>query len=302
MTADPTIATTQNDPRAQRLLAAQAQLYRDAKAIHQTRVATVFALAAGTVAAALFAPGARTTLGLTGGVLAFAWSLLGGARERRCVKEAVSVQEEFDTYVYQLPWNDFATDRVDPVRIATAASRYRGNRTRDWYPPTAPVVRPLDVLICQRSNLGWGASVHRLYAAILTGALLTLVGAAVALALSTGLLVTEALAAIVVPLLAPVRELLELIRGNRESEQTKRQAEAKIASLWRRAITHQAPVELADCRVVQDRIVSIRQSNAHVPDRIDGWWRSRHETAMRNTAAHMIEEAVRAGVVQKPSK
>jgi hypothetical protein len=242
-------------------------------------------------------PDARTAIGLLGGIVTFLWSWLGGAREKRKVKEAAAVQEQFDTYVYDLPWNDMAAERVDPIRIATAAGRYRGNRTRDWYPPTDPVIRPLDILICQRSNLGWGAAVHQLYAAVLTGALLVLAGVGIGVAWLAHLTFVEALAAVALPLLAPGREIFDQIRANRESENTKRGTEAKISALWHQALAQVDRVQIADCRAVQDRIHGIRLSNAHVPDRIDALWRTRNESAMRVSAEHLVAEATQAGLV-----
>lgn len=297
MVSGSSIAVAQNDSQAQRLLAAQARLYSDAKNVQHVRIAIVFGLSAATVAVALFMSEARTVVGLVGGLATFFFSLLGSVRERHVVRDAAAVQEQFDTYVFDLPWNSLAVDLVSPTQVSIAAKRYRGDRTRDWYPDTAPVVRPLDVLICQRSNLGWGAVVHRLYAAVLVAALLALLGVGVGVSLLAGVTFGEALAAVFVPLLGPGRELFELFRANRDSEETKRKLEAKISSLWVDALAQRRPVTVDDCRAVQNRIHTIRVSNAHVPDGIDRWWRSRNETAMRDTARQLVEDAVRVGLV-----
>ena len=192
-------------------LAAQSRLYTDAKRLHDTRVLTVVALAAITITVALAFPEARTAVGTIGGAVTFFWSVLGGGREKRCRRQAAFVQEEFDTYVFDIPWNAMAADHPPPTLIAEAAARYRGNRAKDWWLITGPVACPLDTLICQRSNLGWGASIHWLYAAILTGALVGIVLSGVAVGLIANLTTTDALAALVVPLLGPARELIEMI-------------------------------------------------------------------------------------------
>ena len=170
------------------------------------------ALALLTITTALALPDARPVVGSIGGALTFLFSVLGSDREKRRRKEAAFVQEEFDTYVFDLPWNDFAADRPSPTLIAEAAARYTDGRTHDWYPDTDPVVRPLDVLICQRSNLGWGSSIHRFYAAVLSGVLVLLAVAGVVIALVIGLSFAHALIALLIPLLGPARELIELIR------------------------------------------------------------------------------------------
>ncbi|WP_152990745.1 S-4TM family putative pore-forming effector [Sphaerimonospora mesophila] len=289
------IATAQNTDYSRRLLAAQSRLYTDAKRIHDVRVATVVVLAIATVALALTLPDLRLVVGTIGGALTFLWSIMASGREKRRRREAVYVQEEFDTHVFGLPWNNFAADHPSPTVIVESAARYRGNRTKDWYPDTRNVVRPLDVLICQRSNLGWGSSMHRLYAACLTGAVVLLVVAGVVVALIARLSAADALTAVLIPFLGPVRELVEMVQANRDSGDMKAKTEAKVLDLWSRGLKDAGAVTIDDCRAVQDRILSIRQSNAHVPDWLDNIRRSHNEALMQESAEHMIEEAVRHG-------
>lgn len=294
----PEISVAQNTDRAQRLIAAQSRRYTDAKGLHDTRVITVTALAVATVIAALAYPDARIVIGTIGGAVTFFWSVLGGGREKRCRKQAAFLQEEFDTYVFDMPWNNMAAEHPSPTLIADAAARYRGKRTKDWYPTTAPVARPLDILICQRSNLGWGASIHRLYAAILTGLLVALILTGTAVALTANLNATEVLTVLLVPLLGPARELIEMIRNNRDSADFKASTENKVHSLWRDGLEPSGQVTIEDCRAVQDQILTIRQTNAHVPDWLDNLRRKRSETLMQESATHLVEEAVQHGKIR----
>lgn len=292
------IAIAQNTNHSQRLLAAQSRLYTDAKNIHNLRVITVFALAIATIAVAIALPSARPVVGATGGAVTFLWSVVASGREKRRRREAASVQEEFDTHVFALPWNEYAADRPSPTVVAEAAARYRGNRTKDWYPDTRNVIRPLDVLICQRSNLGWGASMHRFWAALLTGLLVTLVGAGISVSLTAHLSVSDALVAVLVPCLGPGRELVEMITANRDSADAKSKVEGKILALWDRAMKDERSVTVDDCRSVQDLILNTRQSNAHVPDWLDNLRRNRNESVMQESAEHLIEAAIQRGRIR----
>lgn len=105
----------------------------------------------------------------------------------------------------------------------------------------------------------------------------------------------DALVALVVPLLGPAHELIKMIGDNRDSSDTKTKLETKVHSLWERALRPDHEITITDCRAVQDQILSIRQVNAHVPDWLDNFWRTRNETLMQESAAHLIEEAVRHG-------
>lgn len=291
------IAVAQNTDHSQRLLAAQSRLYTDAKLIHDGRVITVVVLAVVTIAVALALPDVRQAVGAIGGAIIFLWSVLGSSREKRRRREAASVQEEFDSYVYGIPFNDFAVDRPSPTLVAEAAARYKGNRTKDWYPDPRPVIYPLDVLICQRSNLGWGSSVHRYYAACLLVVLLGLVLSGVAVAALAGLSLGDSLVAVLVPLLSPAREIIEAIRANYESADIKAKTESKVLRLWQRGMEDANAVTTEDCRSVQDRILQIRQTNAHVPDWLDDLRRNRNESVMRESAQHLKEEAAERGRV-----
>ncbi|MFF0533605.1 S-4TM family putative pore-forming effector [Nocardia amikacinitolerans] len=289
------IAIAQNSDYSQRLLAAQSRLYTDAKRIHDLRILTVVVLAIVTIVVALATPQLRAVIGSVGGITAFLWSLLAGEREKRRRKEAASVQEEFDTHVFSLPWNSYVSDHPSPTLIAEAAARYRGNRTRDWYPDTRNVIRPLDVLICQRSNLGWGTSMHRFYAATLTVAVTLMILAGVAVAYFAQFSIADGLTAILIPLLGPVRELVEMIRANRESSDSKAKAESTLLQLWNRAMQDPDALTVEDCRRLQDRIIAIRLSNAHVPDWLDNLRRSRSEAVMQDSADHLVHQAVQNG-------
>jgi len=289
------IAVAQNTDHSRRLLAAQSRLYTDAKRIHDGRLITVVFLAVASIAVALAVPEARQAVGATGGAITFLWSVLGSSREKRRRREAANVQEEFDTHVFGIPTNEFAVDRPSPTLVAEAAARYKGNRTKDWYPDPRPVIYPLDVLICQRSNLGWGSSVHRLYAACLLAALLGLIFSGLTVTALAGLSLVDGLIAVLVPLLSPARELIEGIRANYESSDTKAKAESKVLRLWQRGMEDPGAVTAEDCRSVQDRILQIRQSNAHIPDWLDNMRRDRNESVMHQSAQHLKEEAVHHG-------
>lgn len=280
----------QEQPYAQRLLAAQSRLYSDAKYLHRFRLPVTFILAASSVVAGLVLPNARPGLGVAGVAVSVAWSALAFTPERRKKSAAVAVQEEFDCYVYELPWRSSAIEHPSATTVAEAAARYRGNRLSAWYPRTGPLPRPLDVLVCQRSNLGWGTASHRQYAAFLVGLLVVLILAIVALIsqIDNGMFLA-------LPLLAPAKEIFELVREHRMSADSKESAEAKIRKLWDQALADSSAVTIVDCRDMQDQILLTRRSNPSVPDWFDDRRRKMHEASMRESTEHYIEQAIAAG-------
>lgn len=292
---EPPIREAQNSDHSLRLLAAERRLYSDAKKQHAARISIVSVAALAGIVAALTIPAARTPIGIITGTALLILGVVGGSREKRKVREAASVQEEFDTRLFGLPWSDMLTERPSPSIIAAAARRYDGPSVEDWYPDTATVGRPLDVLICQQSNLGWGVPLHRAYAATLVGILITVLVLAGLTGALLGIPVWDTLVAIYVPLLPVLRELAEMIKGHFDNAQSKASAEGKVNALWRRGLGDPHSISEADCRAVQDCLLNTRRTNASIPDWFDRLRHSTNEANMRATAEHLIAEARQRG-------
>ncbi len=286
------VAVAQNTPEMLRLLLAQRRLYADAKTMQYTRLAIVFFGAAASCIIALLSPKAVAAISLAAGVGLVLYSLFGSTREKDKVKQGAAVQELFDCSVLALDWNDLCADRPTQQVIADATTRSSGDLTtlRDWYPATGRAPRPFDVLICQRSNLGWGASLHTRWAAALTAAML-LVSAAV-----VGVYVWRGLPFItLVPLLGPLREAGDLIRAHRENASSKQDLERSVMTLWRHALADPHDVGESELRRVQDRILGLRQTNANVPDWFHYRRRPANEASMQDAADALVREAETRG-------
>lgn len=291
----PAIFAAQNTQDARRKVAAQARLYSEAKRVWGLRVAAVFVLAAASGAAALAAAdAARTGIGVGVGVLLLVLSIVGGDVEKRKRLQAAAVQEEFDTGVFRLPWNDLDGARPSPTVIAQAAARYDGGRDKDWYPDTEGTHRPFDVLICQSSNLGWGSATHRAWAWILTAALASLAALVAGLVFLFHLDANDLFAAVIAPAVAPVKELVEQIKSHFETARDKADVDSRISSAWAAGMGGDVPTEEL-LRRVQDRILGFRRRNHYVPDWVDNRLRAKNETVMATTAADKVAESARAG-------
>jgi hypothetical protein len=293
---DPSIFEAQNTPDAQRRVAAQARLYSDAKALYFARILAITVLsAASSVAALASADEARTFIGAGGGGVVLVLSLVGGQIEKRRRLQAAAIQEEFDTGVFHLPWNSMEAQRPSSITIASAAKRYRGGREKNWYPNTHGTHRPFDVIICQSSNLGWGAATHRIWAWTLVAFLGALVAYLVVIALVAGLIAKDIITALAIPALAPVKELSEQIGAHFATGRDKEGAEAKINDAWSDGMRGVAVPSEELLRTIQNKILSFRQRNQYVPDWLDKLLRRRSETAMQATAADRVAEAARYG-------
>lgn len=292
----PPIAVAQNTDDAVRKVEAQARLYSDAKSLGAYRLALVLIFAVASSAASLAsAATARDVIGIGGGMALLVASVYGAGVEKRKRNLAVAVQESFDVQVFQLPWNELELQRPSSTLIADAAARYTGKRQRDWYPDTQGTHRPFDVLICQSSNLGWGAATHRSWAWLLTAATAISVAVVAAGAALSPLSLRDALVAIGVPALAPLREALDHIRSNFEISREKEDAQAQLGAAWDSGLSGARVPTEPFLRQVQNKMIALRQRQQYVPDWLDERLRTRNEHAMRTSAADLVEQARRAG-------
>lgn len=299
MLTEPPIETAQNRPDAQLRLAAQARLYSDVKRDQAVRLGAATATGAVVAVLSLFYPG--KAIGVIAGIgLLFLNGLLM-YRERRRTALAVAIQEDFDCLVLQLPWNDVLLPRRPTGQeIAAAAHRYDGGRTKDWYPSTGTLQRPLDVAVCQQSNVGWGAPVHRAWGWTVVAMAATFALAQAAVWAAADLSAADGLDALVAPFLATYWEAFELSRRNFESAREKEACQAQILEAWAAAMTG-VPLSDDRCRQYQDAIAHIRRHNAQVPDWFDRRLSATNERAMRMSAQDMIDQATRAGLTEQPS-
>ena len=292
----PPIAVAQNTDDAVRKVEAQARLYSDAKSLAALRLAFVLVFAVASSAASLAsAATARDVIGIGGGMAVLVAAVFGAGVEKRKRNLAVAVQESFDVQVFQLPWNELEFQRPSSTLIADAAARYTGERQGDWYPDTHGTHRPFDVLICQSSNLGWGAATHRAWAWLLTAATAAAVAVVAAAAALSPLSLRDTLVAIGVPALAPLREALDHIRSNFELAREKEDAQAQISAAWDGGLSGARVQTEEFLRHVQNKMITLRQRQQYVPDWLDERLRARNEHAMRTSAADLVEQARRAG-------
>lgn len=293
----PSIFEAQNTRDARRHVAAQARTYSDAKRVLSWRVAGVFVLALALACAvcAVKFPNVRSVVGGAGGVGVLLFSFAAGNLEKVLRYRAAAIQEEFDTNVFQMRWNSFQADRPNAHDVNRAADRYRGDRDSNWYDPTRGTHRPYDVLICQSSNLGWGASMHFRSAWMLIGVLVFLLAAVSGAQMLLKLPASDFLLALVVPLSGPFKEVIEQIAGNLETSRAKESAERKISDFWRQGMSGgDAPTE-QNLREIQDNILQFRQSNPYIPDWLDSLFHEKNESAMRTSVEARVEEARRCG-------
>ncbi len=149
----------QNAEPQLKLLRARQQLYASATTFLILQLfLTLLIPLVGTVLAA-FRPDTKPYVAAAALTVLLLDILLLDRQQKRLLKRAAKVAEQFDCTVLELPWNEFTVgDRIETEEVHSAAKAYAKSHNDklllDWYPPEVGTI-PLSMarIICQRTNL-----------------------------------------------------------------------------------------------------------------------------------------------------
>ena len=294
------IRIEQNRPERLELLRAQRLFYGRAKKYQA--LFTLLALllpAIGVIFGASY-PEIRPFLGL-GSILVvlIEVGIISRGQKEDC-KRAARIQEQFDTEVLSLEWNQLvAGKRVDAEDLREIATGPipEGERRRlvDWYEPVISRL-PLELgrLICQRTNLAYDMRVRKQYAAILIWtAVLLFVGLAL-VGLWQGLTWRELILTMGVPVLPLAAYVLREHRKQHDTIETLTTLKSEQEKMWEKALAGASSEELAVMsRNLQDAIYRHRASNPLVFDWLYARLRAKEEGLTRHAVEKLVEQAER---------
>lgn len=288
----------QNKPERLELLRAQRLFYARAK-LYQT-LFTLLALLLPTIGLIFGAsfPEIRPFLALGSiVVLLIEVGIISRGQKEDC-KRGARVQEQFDTEVLKLEWNQLvAGKRVDAedVRSIATGPIPEGERRRliDWYEPViSRLSLELGRLICQRTNLAYDMRVRKKYAAILIWMVVFLfVGLALA-GLWQGLTWRDLILTMGVPVLPFAAYVLREYRKQHDTIETLATLKSEQEKMWDKALAGASAADLTVMsRALQDAIYRHRASNPLVFDWLYNWLRAREEGLTRHAVEKLVAEA-----------
>lgn len=165
------IATRQNEDNSIAMLAAQRQLYRDVKTFNTISVAVSVWIPFVLAVILLFIP-ENTEWKYASYILSIVSMFFGFVIDKYIEEKkklAAFIQQKFDVYVYEMPWDKriFGKDKNVNHEIATYSKKILSNpqekkKLKDWYTPGVDEKSTIDgILTCQRENLGWDVGLRR---------------------------------------------------------------------------------------------------------------------------------------------
>lgn len=278
--------------RAQRLFYARAKLYQSIFALLALLLPAI-----GIVFGASF-PEIRPFLGLGSILLLLLEVGVISRKQKEDCKRGAKIQEQFDTEVLKLDWNQLVAGRrvdAEEVRAITATPVADAERKRlmDWYEPVVSRL-PLEIgrLICQRTNLAYDMRVRKVYAGILLWAAGLLFVALALAGLYQGLKLNDLILTMCLPVLPLVAYVLREHRKQNDTIETLTTLKSEVEKMWEKALAGASSDELTtSSRALQDAIYRHRASNPLVFDWLYNKLRVREEGLTRHAVEKMVAEA-----------
>ena len=215
------IVTRQNEDNSIAMLAAQRQLYRDAKKFNAVSVALSVWIPFVLAVILLFLPG-NTKLRYISYILSIVSMIFGFVIDKYIEGKkqlAAFIQQKFDVYVYNMPWDNriFGKNKNINHEISTHSKKILSNpqekkKLKDWYTIGIGEKNTIDeILACQRENLYWDVGLRKRYKVISGGLIIVLFSVILGIGLWRNERIIELLwrAAFIVPML---KWLLDTIR------------------------------------------------------------------------------------------
>lgn len=167
------IAVRQNEEKAIAMLAAQRQLYNDAKKLGTISIVLSVWLPFAMALILLFLPEESICKNVSYilAIVSMLFSFVVDKHINDKKKLAAFIQQKFDVYVYNMPWDEriFGKQKNVNQDIVNYSKQIIENsdkkeRLYNWYTPTVDNRDLLtSILLCQRENLSWDVGLRKRY-------------------------------------------------------------------------------------------------------------------------------------------
>ena len=187
---------------------------------------------------------------------------------RKKTEQGAKLQEQFDTELYELPWNDIlCKDKISSDVKIDLAKKYNQGGLKNWYSKEidSSLPKPIAIILCQRINFSWELKLRKLYVTFLVLTLVLYYGIFLAFFIYKNIGFYDILL-----LIAP--SLSFLIYGVQNSLSLKSHIAAKEETLKRidtyleKYSTNKDLPQLSILRQIQDVIFTERTFPEKIPD------------------------------------
>ena len=296
------IPETQLDPTQLKRLAAQRQLYSDAKVIQAVQIGLCALVPPILAVLVVFFSLPPVYAACCAVIVAFLDVLGFNPRQRSLKQKAARIQESFDCDVLELPPQErIASSPLEIETVEKYSSKYKrkahdDSDLEDWYSKKVGKL-PLHLgrFICQRSNCQWDAELRRRYANRVLVVLLVLTALTLCLGLIGNLTLAKFILAMLVPLMPAFVRGIWQYKEHKEYAAQLDKLKEHVESLWNKALSGADPDELTrDSRKLQDEIYNHRRTSPLIFDWLYRHLKKEDEELMNKAANELVTEALKS--------
>jgi hypothetical protein len=177
-------------------------------------------------------------------------------------------------------------DIADAARRLQSDVRVARQHKEGWYPSTAGLPRPVDVLVAQWSSVAYGRHQSRAYFHFVAATIADVAVGVVAVGVIGGMTLTDWLVTFALPSLPAALDACEIADAHRRVADVKgRDEDELLQPLWSHELAAPGTLTSEDCRRVQDESFRLRSRGLQVPEWFFWRRRGRSEANMHDAAA-----------------
>lgn len=289
----------QNTPLQLERLAAQRQLYSDAKNIQNINIIlSIPCVILWSILIAIF-----SNLQIYAALWGLSVTLLEQAIlsnwQKSLQEKAAKIQQLFDCDIFELDWSQLCSgSRPEPEIIINSDAKYRKKdpnylELKDWYPVSVGQLPIHEArLICQRSNIWWDANQKRRYSSWIFLGLITIIIIVFLVGLIGGLTLEKFVLAIVTPLLPAIIFALRQYIDNKQAANRLDNLREHSENIWQQVINRRiTPQELErESYILQNQIYDNRRLSPLIFDWLYSRLKQQNEEQMNKGAEVLIKE------------
>ena len=294
------ISETQLEPKQLRRLAAQKQLYSDAKFVQKIQAGlNVFAPLILMVLVKYLSMKPVYAAGC-GIIVTFLNILWFSPRRQYLKKIAAGIQELFDCDVLELDWNELKSgSRLEKEKVEKYALKYKRKNhdyadLENWYPKDIgklPLI--LGRIACQRENCTWDVQLRQRYLKLVIGVLVILTVLGFYFGIEADFSIEIFILFVMVPLTPAYVLGIQQYKDHTASIRRLDELRQYSEWLWEEALKVTDPIELTrSSRGLQDLIYDHRTKNSLILDGFYNIFKNEDEELMNRTASELVNEAL----------
>lgn len=250
------ITIRQNQPLFIELLKAQRVLYSESSKLPSIKIIEI-ALSFLLPYIALFNSTLEKYLVITGVVLTILYYLTKRKLKNK-KKIAANIQEQFDTQLFGISWNDILCEKKIPENIIKVYAQKCNDEMDGWYTSkiTTNITRDKAVLLCQLENLSWQLNLRNRYSFVL----LVILAIQILSIVLTAIFLNK-VTSIPLILLPSIVPFVDYVFGEWRVSNSQKDLIERITSLFQ-----SSNIADATLRQLQDGIYIFRRDQEKIPD------------------------------------